>query len=153
MRDYFYASGDSNGIPLEELQVDAYQELLRVRIFYDWPTDDLMEASTTATGQFYTKANLICFIGTGMCPRLSKDAQNYVRAARAFQDHQVATKSRHHEARPRRKTSPAERSGEFRDDLKGLAHEVGHIITTQSADTLTDDDMVFEQIWNAGVLI
>jgi hypothetical protein len=45
LRDYFYASGDSNGIPLEELQVQAYQELLRVRIFYDWPTDDLMEAS------------------------------------------------------------------------------------------------------------
>lgn len=25
--------------------MQAYQELLRVRIFYDWPTDDLMEVS------------------------------------------------------------------------------------------------------------
>jgi hypothetical protein len=43
LRDYFHAGGDESGLPLEELQTQAYQDILRIRIFYDWNTDDLME--------------------------------------------------------------------------------------------------------------
>lgn len=45
LRDYFHAGGDESGLPLEELQTQAYQDILRIRIFYDWTTDDLMEVS------------------------------------------------------------------------------------------------------------
>jgi len=43
MRDYFYAQGDGKGLPLEELQNYGYNDIIRLRIYYDWSTDDLME--------------------------------------------------------------------------------------------------------------
>jgi hypothetical protein len=45
MRDYFYAQGDGKGLPLEELQNYGYNDIMRLRIYYDWSTDDLMEVS------------------------------------------------------------------------------------------------------------
>lgn len=43
LRDYFYAQGDKQGVPLEQLQNFGYNDIMRVRLFYDWSTDDLME--------------------------------------------------------------------------------------------------------------
>lgn len=45
LRDYFHAGGDESGLPLEELQTQPYHDLMRLRIYYDWKTDDLMEVS------------------------------------------------------------------------------------------------------------
>lgn len=43
LRDFFHAGGDSKGVPLDVLQNRKYNDLLRVRIYYDWTTDSLME--------------------------------------------------------------------------------------------------------------
>ncbi|WVF70101.1 hypothetical protein IAT40_004889 [Kwoniella sp. CBS 6097] len=43
LRDFFYVGGDSSGVPLTVLQNTKFSEILSVRIYYDWSTDDLME--------------------------------------------------------------------------------------------------------------
>jgi len=43
LRDFFYAGGDSSGVPLATLQNAKFNEIMSVRIYYDWNTDDLME--------------------------------------------------------------------------------------------------------------
>jgi hypothetical protein len=45
LRDFFYAGGEG-GVPLSVLQNAKFNEILSVRIYYDWSTDDLMEVST-----------------------------------------------------------------------------------------------------------
>lgn len=45
LRDFFYVGGDESGVPLTVLQNPKFNEILSVRIFYDWRTDDLMEVS------------------------------------------------------------------------------------------------------------
>ncbi|KAG6841782.1 hypothetical protein C0991_006666 [Blastosporella zonata] len=42
LRDYFYAGGEGP-VPLEVLQNQKYRDVLSVRLYYDWHTDDLME--------------------------------------------------------------------------------------------------------------
>ncbi|KAG6857032.1 hypothetical protein H0H87_010705 [Tephrocybe sp. NHM501043] len=42
LRDYFYAGGEGP-VPLEALQNQKYRDVLSVRLYYDWHTDDLME--------------------------------------------------------------------------------------------------------------
>ncbi|WWC59160.1 uncharacterized protein I303_101708 [Kwoniella dejecticola CBS 10117] len=43
LRDFFYVGGDTSGVPLSILQNAKFNEILSVRIYYDWNTDDLME--------------------------------------------------------------------------------------------------------------
>lgn len=43
LRDFFYAGGDNSGVPLSTLQNAKFNEIMSVRIYYDWSTDDLME--------------------------------------------------------------------------------------------------------------
>ncbi|WVN88902.1 uncharacterized protein L203_104117 [Cryptococcus depauperatus CBS 7841] len=43
LRDFFYVGGDESGVPLETLQNQKFNEILSLRIYYDWPTDSLME--------------------------------------------------------------------------------------------------------------
>jgi len=43
LRDFFYVGGDESGVPLSTLQNQKFNEILSVRIYYDWRTDDLME--------------------------------------------------------------------------------------------------------------
>ncbi|WVR04402.1 hypothetical protein IAU60_001404 [Kwoniella sp. DSM 27419] len=43
LRDFFYVGGDASGVPLSILQSAKFNEILSVRIYYDWSTDDLME--------------------------------------------------------------------------------------------------------------
>ncbi|WWD22030.1 hypothetical protein CI109_106518 [Kwoniella shandongensis] len=43
LRDFFYVGGDASGVPLNILQNQKFNEILSVRIYYDWRTDDLME--------------------------------------------------------------------------------------------------------------
>ncbi|ORY22446.1 hypothetical protein BCR39DRAFT_473965 [Naematelia encephala] len=43
LRDFFYVGGDESGVPLATLQNAKFNEILSVRIYYDWKTDDLME--------------------------------------------------------------------------------------------------------------
>lgn len=45
LRDFFYVGGDESGVPLGVLQNQKFNEILSVRIYYDWKTDDLMEVS------------------------------------------------------------------------------------------------------------
>lgn len=45
LRDFFYVGGDESGVPLGILQNQKFNEILSVRIYYDWKTDDLMEVS------------------------------------------------------------------------------------------------------------
>jgi hypothetical protein len=45
LRDFFYVGGDESGVPLTVLQNQKFNEILSVRIYYDWRTDDLMEVS------------------------------------------------------------------------------------------------------------
>ena len=45
LRDFFYVGGDESGVPLTVLQNQKFNEILSVRIYYDWQTDDLMEVS------------------------------------------------------------------------------------------------------------
>lgn len=45
LRDFFYVGGDESGVPLSVLQNQKFNEILSVRIYYDWRTDDLMEVS------------------------------------------------------------------------------------------------------------
>ena len=47
LRDFFYVGGDASGVPLSILQNPKFNEILSVRIYYDWKTDDLMEVSLT----------------------------------------------------------------------------------------------------------
>jgi hypothetical protein len=47
LRDFFYVGGDESGVSLSVLQNAKFNEILSVRIFYDWRTDDLMEVSCT----------------------------------------------------------------------------------------------------------
>ncbi|GLB44150.1 putative munc13 (mammalian uncoordinated) homology domain containing protein [Lyophyllum shimeji] len=42
LRDYFYAGGEGP-VPLEALQNQKYRDVLSIRLYYDWHTDDLME--------------------------------------------------------------------------------------------------------------
>ena len=46
LRDFFYVGGDESGVPLGVLQNPKFNEILSVRIYYDWRTDDLMEVSS-----------------------------------------------------------------------------------------------------------
>ncbi|TIB08810.1 hypothetical protein E3P89_02919 [Wallemia ichthyophaga] len=41
LRLFFYADGE--GLPLETLQNQKYNEIVSIRLYYDWPTDPLME--------------------------------------------------------------------------------------------------------------
>ncbi|OCF37607.1 hypothetical protein I316_00734 [Kwoniella heveanensis BCC8398] len=43
LRDFFYIGGDASGVPLNVLQNVKFNEILSIRIYYDWSTDDLME--------------------------------------------------------------------------------------------------------------
>ncbi|TYJ58206.1 hypothetical protein B9479_001030 [Cryptococcus floricola] len=43
LKDFFYVGGDSSGVPISILQSPKFNEILSVRIYYDWATDDLME--------------------------------------------------------------------------------------------------------------
>ncbi|TXT13456.1 hypothetical protein VHUM_00823 [Vanrija humicola] len=43
LRDFFYAAGDESGVSLTTLQNAKFNEIMSVRIYYDWSTDDLME--------------------------------------------------------------------------------------------------------------
>ena len=45
LRDFFYVGGHESGVPLSVLQNQKFNEILSVRIYYDWRTDDLMEVS------------------------------------------------------------------------------------------------------------
>ncbi|KAL7421167.1 hypothetical protein Q5752_004052 [Cryptotrichosporon argae] len=45
LRDFLYAGGDPSGVPLDVLQNHKFNEIMSIRIYYDWTTDDLMEAS------------------------------------------------------------------------------------------------------------
>jgi len=45
LRDFFYVGGDESGVSLSVLQNAKFNEILSVRIYYDWKTDDLMEVS------------------------------------------------------------------------------------------------------------
>lgn len=45
LRDFLYAGGDASGVPLSTLQNSKFNEIMSVRIYYDWSTDDLMEVS------------------------------------------------------------------------------------------------------------
>lgn len=45
LRDFFYAGGAEGGVPLSTLQNTKYNEIMSLRIYYDWATDDLMEVS------------------------------------------------------------------------------------------------------------
>ncbi|KAF8064055.1 hypothetical protein FPV67DRAFT_1503362 [Lyophyllum atratum] len=42
LRDYFYAGGEGP-VPLEVVQNQKYRDVLSIRLYYDWHTDDLME--------------------------------------------------------------------------------------------------------------
>ncbi|KAG8852602.1 hypothetical protein FRB96_008601 [Tulasnella sp. 330] len=42
LKDYTYANGEGP-VPLEQLQNQRYRDLLSIRLYYDWHTDDLME--------------------------------------------------------------------------------------------------------------
>lgn len=51
LRDFFYVGGDSSGVPLSTLQNAKFNEILSVRIYYDWKTDDLMEVNHFRVGE------------------------------------------------------------------------------------------------------
>ncbi|KZP33278.1 hypothetical protein FIBSPDRAFT_847925 [Athelia psychrophila] len=42
LRDYFYAGGEGP-VPLETLQNQKYRDVVSIRMYYDWHTDELME--------------------------------------------------------------------------------------------------------------
>ncbi|KAF8622282.1 hypothetical protein AX15_007148 [Amanita polypyramis BW_CC] len=42
LRDYFYAGGEGP-VPLEAIQNQRYRDVLSIRLYYDWHTDELME--------------------------------------------------------------------------------------------------------------
>ncbi|KAJ3894478.1 hypothetical protein GG344DRAFT_74035 [Lentinula edodes] len=42
LRDYFYAGGEGP-VPLEVLQNQKYRDVVSIRLYYDWSTDELME--------------------------------------------------------------------------------------------------------------
>ncbi|KIK64923.1 hypothetical protein GYMLUDRAFT_39327 [Collybiopsis luxurians FD-317 M1] len=42
LRDYFYAGGEGP-VPLELLQNQKYRDVVSIRLYYDWSTDELME--------------------------------------------------------------------------------------------------------------
>lgn len=50
LRDFFYVGGDDSGVPMSVLQNPKFNEILSVRIYYDWKTDDLMEVSLIVVG-------------------------------------------------------------------------------------------------------
>lgn len=50
LRDFFYAGGDDSGVSLNTLQNAKFNEIMSVRIYYDWNTDDLMEVSGIQRG-------------------------------------------------------------------------------------------------------
>lgn len=50
LRDFFYVGGDESGVPLSVLQNAKFNEILSVRIYYDWRTDDLMEVRERSSG-------------------------------------------------------------------------------------------------------
>ena len=70
LRDFFYVGGDESGVPLSVLQNQKFNEILSVRIYYDWRTDDLMEVSLVVT-----RLRLMTKLMTGMHSRLSIDPQ------------------------------------------------------------------------------
>ena len=47
LRDFLYVGGDASGVPLSTLQNAKFNEILSVRIYYDWKTDDLMEVRSS----------------------------------------------------------------------------------------------------------
>ena len=52
LRDFFYAGGAEGGVELSTLQSPKYNEIMSLRIYYDWSTDDLMEVSFPTFGVF-----------------------------------------------------------------------------------------------------
>jgi len=42
LRDYFYAGGEGP-VPLESIQNQRYRDVMSIRLYYDWHTDELME--------------------------------------------------------------------------------------------------------------
>ncbi|CED85310.1 Munc13 homology 1 [Phaffia rhodozyma] len=50
LRDYFHAQGDEKGLSLETLHNQKYNDLMSIRMHYDWSTDALMETSLRASG-------------------------------------------------------------------------------------------------------
>jgi hypothetical protein len=45
LRDFLHVGGHESGVPLATLQNAKFNEIMSVRIYYDWKTDDLMEVS------------------------------------------------------------------------------------------------------------
>jgi hypothetical protein len=43
LRDFLHVGGHESGVPLATLQNAKFNEIMSVRIYYDWSTDDLME--------------------------------------------------------------------------------------------------------------
>ena len=83
LRDFFYLNGDPRGVPLNVLQNQKYNEIMSVRMYYDWATDDLMEVSSGASNRFMGSRS-------GMHPRVSIDIEASSNDPDA-QDPQVAT--------------------------------------------------------------
>lgn len=58
LRDFFYVGGDESGVPLTVLQNQKFNEILSVRIYYDWRTDDLMEVSLLYPEMAHVQVNI-----------------------------------------------------------------------------------------------
>ena len=43
LRDFLHVGGHESGVSLGVLQNAKFNEIMSVRIYYDWKTDDLME--------------------------------------------------------------------------------------------------------------
>jgi hypothetical protein len=70
LRDFFYVGGDESGVPLSVLQNQKFNEILSVRIYYDWRTDDLMEVR-----EFPLAIRGLRLYGSGMYSRVSVDLE------------------------------------------------------------------------------
>lgn len=50
LRDFLHVGGHESGVSLSVLQNAKFNEIMSVRIYYDWSTDDLMEVSCCLCG-------------------------------------------------------------------------------------------------------
>lgn len=77
LRDFFYAGGDDSGVPLNTLQNAKFNEIMSVRIYYDWNTDDLMEVSTSVGRVFFlfSSSSFLLLTSAGMYPRLPEHVE------------------------------------------------------------------------------
>jgi len=73
LRDFFYVGGDASGVPLSTLQNAKFNEILSVRIYYDWKTDDLMEVGDAQRGASAVMKLIDALLG--MHTRLPVNAQ------------------------------------------------------------------------------